>query len=481
MRSRRVLLAAELAAVGLLGAVLGLLVAGTVSAPVGPFTADLSLRPALSGSTVVAVPPLGELELDTHAGPVRLQVRVAQLRDDAARSIVADPARLAGLGDRVSSDLRAGVVELVLRTLLVTVAGAALLGLLVFRRWRATAAAAGSGLVALLLAAGVTAATADEGALAEPRYTGLLASAPTAVGDVRDIVARFDAYQLQLGRLVANVSELYAVTSELPVLAADDDNLRVLHVSDLHLNPGAFGVIRSVVDQFAVDLVVDTGDSTDFGSTAENRFLTGMSRVGAPYAWIRGNHDSTATQAAAEQLDGVTVLDGGEVVEVAGVRLMGQGDPRFTPDKTTRDDDAPTTVLSAVGNALREAYEDAGDEPPSVVLVHDPLSAEPLVGTAPLVLAGHAHERRVEVEDGTTVMVQGSTGGAGLRALEGEDPTPITLTVLYLDRTSGELQAYDEITLGGLGDNEVRIARRLAFQEPRPEPSPTPTATPSPG
>ncbi|MCY7365124.1 MAG: metallophosphoesterase [Frankiaceae bacterium] len=478
MWSRRVLLAAELAAVGLLGAILGLLVAGTVSAPVGPFTADLSLRPALSGTTVVAVPPLGELQLDTHDGPVKLQVRIAQLRDDAARSIVADPARLEGLGDQVNADLRKGVVELVLRTLLVTVAGAALLGLLVFRRWRATLAAAGAGFVALLLAAGVTAATADERALAEPRYTGLLASAPTAIGDVRDVVARFDAYQLQLGRLVANVSELYAVTSELPVFTAGDDNLRVLHVSDLHLNPGAFGVIRSVVDQFGIDVVLDTGDSTDFGSTAENRFLGSMSRVGAPYVWVRGNHDSSATQAAAEQLEGVTVLDGGEVVEVAGVRLMGQGDPRFTPDKSTRDDDAPTSVLTAVGNALKEAYEQA-DEKPAVVLVHDPLSAGPLVGTAPLVLAGHAHQRRVEAEDGTTLMVQGSTGGAGLRALEGEEPTPIMLTVLYLDRASGELQAYDEITLGGLGDNEVRIARRLASQEPRPEPSPTPAPTPS--
>ena len=166
-------------------------------------------------------------------------------------------------------------------------------------------------------------------------------------------------------------------------------------------------------------------------------------------------------------------------------RVRGQGDPRFTPDKSTRDDDAPTSVLTAVGNALRQAYEQA-DEPPSVVLVHDPLSAGPLVGTAPLVLAGHAHERRDQTEDGTTLLVQGSTGGAGLRALEGEDPTPVTLTVLYLARASGELLAYDEITLGGLGDSQVSIARRLASPEPRPErsltptPSPPPSPTPSP-
>jgi predicted MPP superfamily phosphohydrolase len=474
----RLLLGLELAGVGLLGAVLGLLVAGSVTAPVGPFTADLSLRPSLSGDTVVHVPPLGELQLDTHAGPVRLDVRVAQLRSEAARSIVADPESLRGLGEDVNSDLRDGVQELVLRTLLVTVAGAALLGLLVFRRGRATLAAAGSGLAALVAAAGVTALTVDERALAEPRYTGLLASAPTAVGDVRDIVQRFDAYRLQLGRLVTNVSELYSVTSALPVFSPDDDTVRVLHVSDLHLNPASYDVIGSVVEQFGVDVVVDTGDITDFGSAAEGRYVTGIAEIDAPYLWIRGNHDSSLTQAVVEAQPNAVVLDGPEVVEVAGVRFLGQGDPRFTPDKTTRDDDAPTEVLTAVGNALRRASEQA-DEKPDVVLVHDPISAGPLVGEVPLVLAGHRHQRAVDTEDGTTLMVQGSTGGAGLRALEGEEPTPITLTVLYLDPTSGELQAYDALTLGGLGLNDARISRTVVA-EPEPEPTPTVASTPSP-
>ncbi len=52
------------------------------------------------------------------------------------------------------------------------------------------------------------------------------------------------------------------------------------------------------------------------------------------------------------------------------------------------------------------------------------------------------------------------TGGAGLRALEGEEPTPVTLSVLYLDPTSGELQAWDDITLGGLGLTTATVERR---------------------
>ena len=101
----------------------------------------------------------------------------------------------------------------------------------------------------------------------------------------------------------------------------------------------------------------------------------------------------------------------------------------------------------------------------------------------PLVLAGHVHHRQVSVLDkGTRLMVEGSTGGAGLRGLEGEKPTPLECTVLYLDQRSGTLLAYDEITLGGLGQSEVTIQRTVVTDAASPATStPTPqTATSSP-
>ena len=479
----RVLVWTELAAVGVLGAVLGMLLAGQVTRGVGPFQADMVLRPSLSGSTTVEVPPLGELRLDTHSGPVSLGVRISQLRGDAARAIVADPEQLRGLGAEVNADLRDGLRSLLARSALVTLVGAALLGLLVFRRWRATLAAAGSGAAALAIAGAITYATVNERALAEPRFTGLLASAPTAVGDVRDIVERFDAYRLQLGRLVSNVSELYAVTSRLPVFPAADDSLRVLHVSDLHLNPAAYEVVGSVVRQFDIDVVVDTGDITDFGSAAEIRYVDGIALLGVPYVYVRGNHDSLLIQSAIARQPNALVVDGPEVVEAGGVRILGQGDPRFTPDKTTRDDDAPPEVLQLVGRQLLEAY-DAALVQPDLVLTHDPATTQPLVGKVPLVLAGHSHQRRVTTTDGTVVFVQGSTGGAGLRALEGEEPTDISLSVLYLDPGTRLLQAYDDITLGGLGLTDARIARKLIVRtDPAPvgpASAPSPTSVPSP-
>jgi hypothetical protein len=83
---------------------------------------------------------------------------------------------------------------------------------------------------------------------------------------------------------------------------------------------------------------------------------------------------------------------------------------------------------------------------------------------------------------GTRVFVQGSTGGAGLRALQSQPPTPIECSVLYFDRATRKLQAWDDITVAGLGGTAAQIQRYLATdQSPVGGPVPVITLTPSPG
>jgi hypothetical protein len=53
-------------------------------------------------------------------------------------------------------------------------------------------------------------------------------------------------------------------------------------------------------------------------------------------------------QDAVTRQPNATVLDGPDVVEVAGVRFLGQGDPRFIRDSETRGE-APPEVLEVVG------------------------------------------------------------------------------------------------------------------------------------
>jgi predicted phosphodiesterase len=440
---------------------MGLLLGAQVDEQVGPFHTRLSLAPSWTGDTMVEIPPLGSLTVDSHDGPLMLRIDVVEIDSDAAREIVNDPMSLRGVGASVTSELRDGVAVLLVRGLVSAVVGAAVLTLLVWRvRSRALLA---SGLAALtfLLAGGLAALSLDRGSIAEPRFEGLLVSAPAVVGSARSVVSDFAQYEAELAKIVTNVTELYQAASSLPTFSPDDSIIRVLHVSDLHLNPSAWAVMHSIVRQYSIDVVVDTGDFTDRGTAIEGeQYARQIPTLGVPYVWIRGNHDSAAVQAAVAAQPNAVVLDDGSTAEVAGLQFVGTGDPRFTPDRSEgrRDDQ----LLDREGDALARAVRN--QEPtPDIALVHDPTLASSLDGLVPLVLAGHVHERSDEqLEAGTRLMVQGSTGGAGLRGLESEEPTDLQMSVLYVDRSSRRLEAWDEITLGGIGLTSAEIVRRIA-------------------
>ena len=441
------------------GALIAVLLFARVQAPIGPFDATLAFRPAAGGAQV-AVAPLGELTVDVYDGPLRLDIALQRVDQDRARTLATDPVRLAGVVDQVSDDLRDAVVELVWKTVLIALAGAAVTSAVVWRRRWEPAIAAGMTGVVLLGTAGLGAATWRPEALSQPRYTGLLVNANSLIGSAEDLVARFDAYRASLEDLVANVGTLYSAISALPAPGGTEDTVALLHVSDLHLNPAGFDLVRQVAQQFQVDGVLDTGDITDWGSQPENQLINTVGALDVPYVYIRGNHDSATTAALIAAQPSATVLDD-SATEVAGLTVVGMPDPRFTPDKSTGDDGAGEDVLVASGEELAE-FVGTLPSPPAIALVHDPKQATPLDGAVPVVLAGHTHQRKVTtLDDGTLLMVEGSTGGAGLRGLQGEYPEPLTCTVLYLDRRTGELRAYDEITLGGLGETEVTIQRTV--------------------
>jgi Icc-related predicted phosphoesterase len=452
---------AALVLVAAIGAWIGLLLGAQVDQRVGPFHTHLSLVPSWTGDTQLDIPPLGSLTVDSHDGPLQLRIDVVEIDSDAAREIVNNPSSLRGVAASVTNDLRDGVVVLLVRGLVSSVLGAAVVSLLFWRVRGRALVASGLAAAAFVGTGAVAALTLDRGAIAEPRFEGLLVSAPAVVGTARSVVSDFAQYEAELAKIVTNVTELYQAASSLPTFTPDESMIRVLHVSDLHLNPSAWNVIHSVVQQYSIDVVVDTGDFTDRGLPLEGeQYARQVPTLGVPYVWVRGNHDSAAVQTAVAAQPNAVVLDDGAVAEVAGLRFVGTGDPRFTPDRTEarRDDELLAREAAALVRAVRRE-----EPPPDVALVHDPTMATELDGLVPLVLAGHVHERSVRrLEAGTRVMVQGSTGGAGLRGLEGEEPKDLEMSVLYVDRSSRRLEAWDDITLGGIGLTSAEIVRRIA-------------------
>ncbi|MER6349541.1 metallophosphoesterase family protein [Streptomyces sp. NPDC001595] len=474
-----------LVAVVLLGAWLGLLVVGQVRVPVGPMDTTMTLRPSFTGGTKINVSPLGALHLDSHVAPVRLDVNVDQLDPVRSQALVDHPERLSGLQDEVTRDVGHGTLDLAVRSCAAVVVGATALGLAVYRRPRRALAAGGLAL-ALLAASGATAyATWNPKSVLEPRFSGLLSSAPSLVGDARSIVTEFDVYQKELARLVTNVTKLYDATSTLPAYAPDPTTIRVLHVSDIHLNPASWKIISSLVEQYEVNVIVDSGDTMDHGTAAENGFLDPIEDLGAPYVWVRGNHDSRVTQRYLEGLKHVHVLDDGRAETVGGLRFAGIGDPQFTPDRTggTGAEQSQELAGARLASALRD--ERAAGTPVDVAVAHEPSAARRTDGEVPLVLAGHIHHQQTEVmKYGTRLRVEGSTGGSGLRAVEGRDPDPIEASILYFDRDTRRLQAWDAIRLGGLGLTTAEVSRHLVEEnQPGASPSPpgaSPSPTPSP-
>ncbi|MFG3198367.1 metallophosphoesterase [Streptomyces sp. NPDC048208] len=458
----RWLRALGLTGVVLVGAWLGLLVVGNVRAPVGPMDTTMALRPSLSGGTKVDVSPLGALTLDSHVAPVRLDVDVDRLDPVRAQALVDHPERLSGLQDEVARDVERGTLDLAVRSGVAVVTGATALGLAVYRR-PSRALAAGGLALTLLAACGVSAyATWNPKSVLEPRFSGLLSSAPSVVGNARSIVTDFDVYQRELARLVTNVTKLYDVASTLPSYQPDPSTIRVLHVSDIHLNPAAWKIIGSLVDQYKVDVIVDSGDTMDHGTSAENGFLDPVKDLGVPYVWVRGNHDSRSTQRYLEGIGNAHVLDEGRAETIAGVRFAGIGDPQFTPDRSqaTGGDAAERLAGARLASALRD--QRAKGTPVDIAVAHEPVAAAGTDGTVPLALCGHLHTQGTKLLPlGTRLRREGSTGGSGLRAVEGRYPAPIEASVLYLDRDTRHLQAWDEIRLGGLGRTTAEVSRHL--------------------
>ena len=494
----RVWIGATVALVAIGGVLVGVLLFAHTTVNVGPFSAEMSVQPSLHGGTEVDLPPLGSLHLDSHDGPIHLRVDLGALDQRRTEELIADPRAIAAVGQDAIHDVTAGVLRLGLRLLGAAVLCAMVLAALVFRDVRRVAWSGGIALAVTGGSLGLAAGTVNPESIAEPRYEGLLVNAPAVVGDARRIADNYGRYADQLAQLVGNVSRIYTTVSKLPVFEPAANTTRILHVSDLHLNPSAWGLIRTVVENFDIDAVVDTGDIVDWGSSAEGSYVSAIAGVKVPYIYVRGNHDSAAIQAAVARQRNAVVLDN-TLTTIGGVTIAGIGDPLFTPDKS-----APAAPADA-GNPLLKSGEKlasmihASGHRVDIALVHHPAMAPPLSGVVPLVLAGHLHKREVSMlpapvpADGaaspdpspgpgptgfvmpTRLMVEGSTGGAGLRGLENEKPTPLTLSVLYFDE-SHSLKAYDDIQLGGTGESNVEMQRNVIGALPEPTTSPSESA-----
>ena len=249
----------------------------------------------------------------------------------------------------------------------------------------------------------------------------------------------------------------------------------VVVVSDLHCNVGMARVIRSVVGLAGADVVLNAGDSTVNGTAVESYCVSAFADAvpsGVPLVIADGNHDSVQT-AEQERAAGARVLDGG-VVEVAGIRVLGDSDPNATRVGIGTLPVGEETVADA-GRRLADvacAEEDGVD----LLLVHNPNVGNATLdrGCAPAQISGHLHRRVGPVPVGEGVRyVSTSTAGAALgQATIGPLNGVAEITVLRFDPDAREFM--DQRLVRIHPDGSVGVGLAVPWPSPTREDVPGP-------
>jgi len=275
-----------------------------------------------------------------------------------------------------------------------------------------------------------------------------------------------------------------ASATPTPTPTLDESTLvTVVVVSDLHCNVGMAPVIGTLAELSGADVVLDAGDTTINGTSVEQYCVTSFARAmpgGVELVVSPGNHDSQETTRDYARA-GATVLDG-SVVEVDGLRILGDSDPNETRVGAGGTAQAGAESVQDVGERLAEVACD-DDQGVDLLLVHTPAVGEVALdeGCVPAQISGHLHRRSGPEEVGGGVRyISSSTAGATLgQPTVGPLNGVAEMTVLRWDPQTRRFVDYQLVTVQP--DATANVSGRLPWPADPAEPTPPEsTETPSP-
>lgn len=412
-------------------AVAGALVAVTLlsSAPysAGPFTFSARVSAVGRGVTEVQLPPLGTVRAITHRGLVDLTVALERVDVDLLSRL---PARDPGgvILAQTTRDAERAVRLFAVRLLLLAFIGGFLAARIAgVRSLRKLAVAGLVGLGAVGLLVGLTVLTYDVSAFNSPQYSGVLSVAPWLLDALSQSVGQVGTIEQRVGLMADNVYRLFRGIEALEPVPRTPAGRRVLIISDIHNNPVGVAFVSALVPTFGVDLVLDAGDLTDFGTALESELVAGITGLGVPYAIALGNHDAPTVY---EQLGGYPNVHflSGHTLLIDGVGILGSPDPSAA-------DNSPAIPsgrdLDAQVEGLRAAL-DGGGLQPFFLVAHNPLVGRAFLGHVPVIVSGHTHRVLVREERGSLHLNPGTTGAAGIRGLEALTEQRYTALLVHL-------------------------------------------------
>ncbi|HEX2954528.1 MAG TPA: metallophosphoesterase, partial [Bacillota bacterium] len=270
----------------------------------------------------------------------------------------------------------------------------------------------------------------NQRAFETPRYEGMLEAAPWLLDILDKGFTQVDDLGRRLELVAGNLNRVMGQVDQLEPLARADGALKVIQVSDIHNNSAAYELLSRVVQGFGADLIIDTGDITDFGTPLETQLAGRLEELKIPYYFIPGNHETAEAIARLRRIRGVRVLDG-ESVSYKGLSILGLGDPAAQTEKlaaTPKQLQQSSDRLYDIWSKMRVA--------PDLVAVHNVMTARKLLGKIPVLLHGHDHQAKIYEKGKTWLIDAGSTGAEGMRGLESQskDGSPYSLALLRFDR-----------------------------------------------
>lgn len=422
--------------------------------PIGPARVTVQVRPGTAGTTTLALPPFGEVRAATHSTPVRLQATLQEVDLDSLQRMAADGLPELTDRDRLRDELTSGVYGAAGKGLLAAFAASGLAALLLRRSWRHAALSAALGVIVPAVLLGGTAATYDAHAFARPTYRGSVSYAPQLIRLVQQKTDNVQDMQRQVSRFATQLAAYYRRPQSFDNGGDMAGTIRVLHVSDLHLDPVGFKLTDELAKQYRASAVIDTGDVQTLGTPLESTVLAKTLKFARPRVFVAGNHDSPELMRNLEAMPNATVLDH-ESTRVAGLTVYGLADPAARTASFEPDSRAVSEEASRFSGKLRRAIREGGATP-DIIGVHSPEQAKAFDGIAPIILTGHTHKPSLRRSKSLRLNA-GTTGGVdfGLRA---DGHVPHSAAVLYYTREMPRrLIAIDQIEAFGVnGQSSVK-------------------------
>ena len=456
----------KIALVGILGALLVVSSFSSHDITINALDFSLGLEIVDQGYTVIDIPPLGTVRAQTHQFPLMFRISLKNINLERLSNLVAaeEPK---SIFRELQAAFRRQVTAFLIRLIILSFVGGFGAGCLFFRSGKKALLSGLIGLLAFGTLLGSAVFTYDETAFREPEFNGIIEAAPWLLGVAEEALVAVKSLDEKIEIVSGNLLILF---ESLRYLGGGegtvDGELKILHVSDFHNNPIGVSLARQLAVSFGVDLVIDTGDATDFGTPIEADLISGIDEAGLPWLFVPGNHDSPIVVEALEQLDNIHVLHEDVIyLEDLDFAVAGLADPAAQTNAATVR--AKTEYVEAAAG-LRRKIEQA-EHKPSIIIAHHLWAVQEFSDMYAVLLHGHGHRAEIKVVGNALMIDAGTSGGAGIRGLMTRDELPFSMVLLHFNRNGDRWVAVaaDVVTVHQLNAGFV-LERHLLHQPQAP-------------